>query len=145
MPFIDPHAHAASIEVPVPAEQAFAFMADGLKQSHWALGSMNRRALGDNLFVGESSFDGAELYVRIDAHPELLLVDYATGPSPDALVPEVEARIRRGEWLGRDPGVSVITMTLWKWPGVTDEQWRVQYHVWPTEMALIRGAIARGL
>ena len=110
MSFYDPNAHAASIEVPVPAEQAFAFMADGLKQSHWALGSMNRRALGDNLFVGQSSFDGEDLYVRIESDPALLLVDYAVGPSPDELLPAVEARIRRGEWMGRDPGVSVITL-----------------------------------
>jgi hypothetical protein len=141
----DQNAISASIEVPVPAETAFAFMADGLKQSHWAMGSVKRRALGDNLFVGESSFDGSALYVKIASHPDLLLVDYATGPSPDALLPEVEARIRRGEWLGRAPSVSVITMTLWKSPGATDEEWRLHHHVWPTEMHLIKGAIVRGL
>ena len=145
MPVDDPNAHSASIEVAVPAEAAFAFMADGMKQTHWALGSVNRRPLGDNLFVGESSFDGAELYVKIASYPDLLLVDYSTGPSPDELTPAVEARIRRGEWLGRDPSVSVITLTLWKWAGASDEKWRLHYHLWQTEMHLIRGAIERGL
>jgi hypothetical protein len=145
MPVDDPNAHSASIEVAVPAEAAFAFMADGMKQTHWALGSVNRRPLGDNLFVGESSFDGAELYVKIASYPDLLLVDYSTGPSPDELTPAVEARIRRGEWLGRDPSVSVITLTLWKWADASDEKWRLHYHLWQTEMHLIRGAIERGL
>jgi hypothetical protein len=145
MPVDDPNAHSASIEVAVPAEDAFAFMADGMKQTHWALGSVNRRPLGDNLFVGESSFDGADLYVKIASYPDLLLVDYSTGPAPDDLTPAVEARIRRGEWLGRDPSASVITLTLWKWAGASDEKWRMHYHLWQTEMHLIRGAIERGL
>ena len=101
MPADDPNAHSASIEVGVPAEAAFAFMADGMKQNHWALGSVNRRELGGNLFVGQSSFDGTDLYVRIDGYPELLLVDDSTGATPDELIPSVEARVRRGEWLGR--------------------------------------------
>jgi hypothetical protein len=145
MPPDERNAISASIEVPVPAEVAFAFMADGMKQSHWALGSMNRRALGNNVFVGRSSFDGSDLYVRVDAFPELLLVDYSVGAAPDALLPAVEARVRRGEWLGRDAARSVITMTVWKWPGATDEEWQLHFHLWPTEMHLIKGAIERGL
>jgi hypothetical protein len=145
MPPNDANAHSASIEVAVPAEQAFAFMADGMKQDHWALGSMNRKRLGDNLFVGQSSFDGSDVYVAIDSDPERLLVDYATGESLDSMMPAVEARIRRGEWLGRDPSVSVITLTVWKWPYSTNEHWQMTYHVWKTEMHLIKGAIEQGL
>ncbi len=99
----------------MPAETAFAFMADGLKQDHWALGSMGREALGDGLFRGKSSFDGADLYVRLESYPDLLLVDYSTGPSPEELVPHVEARIRPGSWLGREDSVSVVTLTIWRW------------------------------
>jgi hypothetical protein len=145
MPADDPNSHSASIEVPVSAEEAFNFMADGMKQDHWALGSMHRRALGENLFVGQSSFDGSDLYVKIDSYPELLLVDYSIGESRDALSPAVEARIRRGEWLGRDPSASVITLTLWRWPFADDEEWHMHYHLWKTEMHLIKGAIERGL
>jgi hypothetical protein len=145
MPVDDPIAHSASIEVPVPAAEAFAFMADGLKQDHWALGSQNRKALGDDLFIGQSSFDGKDLYVRIASYPDLLLVDYSVGDAPDNLTPAVEARIRPGEWLGRDPSVSVITLTLWRGASLDDEAWQMHYHLWRTEMHLIRGAIARGL
>ena len=86
----------------MPAATAFEFMADGLKQDHWALGSVNRKALGDGLFIGQNSFDGSDLYVRLASDPELLLVDYSTGPSPEELTPRVEARIRPGSWVGLD-------------------------------------------
>jgi hypothetical protein len=145
MPPNDRNAHAESIEVGVPAERAFAFMADGMKQNHWALGSQDRKALGDNLFVGQSSFDGSDLYVKIDSYPDLLLVDYSIGETPEAVSPAVEARIRRGSWLGRADDVSVITLTLWKWPSADQDEWEMHYHLWKTEMHLIKGAIERGL
>ncbi|HYC82417.1 MAG TPA: hypothetical protein VEB65_11560 [Solirubrobacterales bacterium] len=144
MSAVDRNAICASVEVAVPAETAFAFMADGLKQDHWALGSMGREALGDGLFRGRSSFDGSDLYVRLESHPELLLVDYATGPSPQELVPHVEARIRPGSWLGRDDSVSVVTLTIWR-DGADDEEWEFHFHLWRTEVRLIKGAIERGL
>lgn len=146
MPAEDKNAICASAEVAVPAEAAFAFMADGLKQDHWALGSVNRRALGDGLFIGQSSFDGSDLYVRLASYPELLLVDYATGPSPEALTPRVEARVRPGSWVGcDDDSVSVVTLTIWRWAEADEEEWQFHHNLWRTEIRLIKGAIERGL
>jgi hypothetical protein len=142
---IDKLAIAAATEVAVPAEAAFAFMADGLKQDHWALGSMNRRALGDGLFIGQNQFDGSDLYVRLVSDPELLLVDYSTGPAPEQLTPRVEARVRRGAWLGLDESACVVTLTIWRWDGCSDEDWEFHHHLWRTEIRLIKGAIERGL
>ena len=59
--------HAASIEVAVPAETAFAYLSDGLKQGDWTLGSWNRENAGDGLFRGTSLFNGADTFVRITA------------------------------------------------------------------------------
>jgi hypothetical protein len=142
---IDPNCHSASIEVAVPADTAFAFMADGMKQDHWALGSMNRRALGDGLFVGQSAFDGSDLYIKLVSYPELRLVDYYVGTDPDTLQPTVEARVKPGPVLGRDPDCCVVTLTLWRPAGASDDWWNLEYHVWKTEMGLIKGAIERGL
>ncbi|MBS1880056.1 MAG: hypothetical protein JST31_11115 [Actinobacteria bacterium] len=144
MSSVDPNAICASIEVAVPAQTAFEFMADGLKQDHWALGSMGREDLGDDLYRGKSSFDGSDLYVKLFPDPELLLVDYSTGPSPEQLVPHVEARIRPGSWLGRDDSVSVVTLTIWR-DGEDDDEWEFHFHLWRTEIRLIKGAIERGL
>jgi hypothetical protein len=138
-------AHSASIEVDAPASQVFDFLADGLKQSHWALGSVDRRALEDGLFAGVSSFDGSELYIRLSAHPDLLLVDYYVGTTPSGLRRLVEARIVPAEELGRDPARSVVTLTTWRDDHTSDEEWDRTLYVWNTEVHLIKGAVERGL
>jgi hypothetical protein len=141
----DRYAITAATDVNVPAPTAFEFMADGLKQDHWALGSMNRRSLGEGLFIGENQFDGSDLYVRLESDPELLLVDYSTGPSADELTPRVEARVRPGSWVGLEDSCSVVTLTIWRWDGCSDEDWEFHEHLWRTEIRLIKGAIERGL
>jgi hypothetical protein len=147
MSLVDPHAICASAEVKVPAATAFEFMADGMKQDHWALGSMGREDLGDGLFRGKSSFDGTDLYVRLESDRDLLLVDYSVGLSPDCLLPHVEARIRPGSWVGLDAGdgASVVTLTIWRGPGTAQDEWEFTEHLWRTEIRLIKGAIERGL
>jgi hypothetical protein len=142
---MDKHAITAAIEVNLPAATAFEFMADGLKQDHWALGSMNRRSLGDGLFIGQNSFDGSDLYVRLASDPELLLVDYSTGPSSEELTPRVEARIRPGSWVGLDDSRSVVTLTIWRWDGCDEDTWEFHHNLWRVEVRLIKGAIERGL
>ncbi len=141
MSSLHPPAHTASAEVAVPARTAFAFMADGMKQTHWALGSMNRRALDDGIFVGTSRFTFQELYVRLDAQPDLLLVDYYGGPEPDALRWIVSARIIPGDQLGIDENHSLITLTTWRHASATDAEWDLRHHVWRTEIALIKARI----
>jgi hypothetical protein len=142
---IDKYAITAATEVAVTADVAFAFMADGLKQDHWALGSMNRRALGDGLFIGQNQFDGSDLYVRLVSDAELLLVDYSTGPAPEELTPRVEARIRPGAWVGLGDSACVVTLTIWRWDGCSDDDWEFHHNLWRTEIRLIKGAIERGL
>jgi hypothetical protein len=141
----DRYAITASTEVSVPAATAFQFMADGLKQDHWALGSVNRKALGDGLFIGQNSFDGSDLYVRLASDPDLLLVDYSTGPSPEDLTPRVESRIRPGSWAGLDDSRSLVTLTIWRWDGCDEETWQFHHNLWRVEIKLIKGAIERGL
>jgi hypothetical protein len=147
MSLVDPNAICASSEVKVPAATAFEFMADGMKQDHWALGSMGREDLGGGLFRGKSSFDGTDLYVRLDSDRDRLLVDYAVGDSAEELLPHVEARIRPGSWIGLADGdaACVVTLTIWRWPGAEQDEWEFTEHLWRTEIRLIKGAIERGL
>ncbi len=147
MSSIDPYAICAAIEVEVPAQTAFEFMADGLKQDHWALGSMGRKEVADGLFHGISSFDGSDLYIRLDSDRERLLVDYSVGDTAEELLPHVEARIRPGSWIGLAGGDdhSVVTLTIWRWPGAEQDEWEFHEHLWRTEVRLIKGAIERGL
>jgi hypothetical protein len=112
-----------------------------MNQTHWALGSWNRRDEGDGLFSGVSLFDGERLYVRLDADAGRRLVDYRVGPAPDALRHLVQARVMPGAELGRDPGTSVVTLVIWRGAGMTPEAWARTYHAFRTEVHLIRARI----
>lgn len=117
-------------------------MADGQKQTHWALGSMERRPAGpDGVFVGVSRWDDKDLYVELVSDPELLLVDHYTGASPDSLSFGVSARIIPGEVLGTGPDRSLITLLIWRSAGIGQEGWDRTAYAWPTEVELIKSRI----
>jgi hypothetical protein len=141
---VDGFCHSASVEVAVPAETAFAYMSDGLRQGDWTLGSWNRRALGGDLFVGTSLFDGRETYVEIEAHPELLLVDYRVGPAPDRLRRVNSARIVPGPELGRAEGTCIVTLQRWRAGDESDDQWALRAQAFNAEVFMIKGRLELG-
>lgn len=133
--------HAAAVQVAVDALHAFEYLSDGLRQSDWALGSLQRRVREDGLFEGTSVFDGQSTYVRIHADRERLLVDYEVGRSPDRLLRVNSARIVPGPLLGREPGTCLIALTKWRGPGETDDDWRRARHTFSTEIFIIKGRL----
>jgi hypothetical protein len=137
----DPHAHTASIAVDASPDDAFAFMASGRLQTHWALGSWDREHVEGDVYRGTSLWDGSDLYVRVTGHPELRLVDYAVGPDPDALRRVVEARVVDRAELGHDDGGSVITLTVWRTRDERPDSWARTFHAFQTEVHLIRGRL----
>ena len=137
-------AHEASIEVAVPAEQAFAYLADGMKQGEWALGSWNRRPVGDGVFVGNSLFDGSELSIRLTGHPEHLLVVYDVGPSAEHLSPLVWGRAVPGPVVGLPADHCVVTLTVWRGATTSDTTWELLSHTFPTELHMIKGRLELG-
>jgi hypothetical protein len=136
--------HAASIEVAVPAEAAFTYLSDGLKQGDWTLGSWNRERAGDGLFRGTSLFSGADTFVRITAHPEQLLVDYEVGPAPDRLLRVNSARIVPGPVVGRPEGTCLIALTKWRGPAEDDVGWQRGCSTFDTEIHMIKGRLELG-
>jgi hypothetical protein len=137
-------AHESSIEIAVPAEQAFAYIASGIKQSEWALGSWNRREVGDGSFVGTSLFDGSELTIRLTPYPELLLVVYDTGVSAEDLRPMVWGRVVPGPDLGLAGDHCVVTFTIWRGATMDDAAWELMSHTFPTELRMIKGRLELG-
>jgi len=127
---------AATAEVAVPAEQAFDYLADGIRQGEWTLGCSDRERVGDDLFRGRSLYDGRETYVRVLPRRELLLVDFEVGSSADALVPRISARVRpRGE------RACVVTLMAWRTPDQDDESWRRVRDLHRAEIHLIKGRL----
>lgn len=145
MPADETIAHTASVVLAVNADTAFEFMASGMNQTYWALGSWARVDEGDGVVSGTSLWDGSKLYIRIEAEPRLRLVDYHTGPARDKLKHGVQARILPGEPLGHPAGSSVLTITVWHNPGHTEESWRRTYHAFQAEVHLIKGRLEHGV
>ena len=138
-----PWSWCASVIVAVPAQVAFRFMANGQKQSNWAMFSWNRRHVSGELFVGTSLFDDKELYVKLVAREELSLVDYYCGASADSLSWQVEARVIPGDAIGLGQNNSLINMTTWRTAQTDVVEWELMSHVWQTEIHLIKGLIER--
>ena len=137
-------AHCVTVRVDVEPAKVFAFLADGMNQSYWALGSWDRRAVGDGVFVGTSLFSGRELYVRPVPRPELLTVDFETGAAPDDLCHHVEARVIPAEMLGGRPGSCVLSLTVWRSADVDDATWELLGHTFATEIHMIKGRLEVG-
>lgn len=66
--------HSSSIEVSASADQAFSYLSDGVAQGEWALGSVDRERIGEHLYRGVSTFNGAELFIRIEADSKTLVI-----------------------------------------------------------------------
>lgn len=130
--------------VAVGAEKAFAFLEDGMNQRYWALGSWDRREVGGGLFAGTSLIDGAELYIRVIPRPNLLLVDFETGTTPESLAHEVEARIVPGPTLGHPDGTCLIVLTVYRLASVDDASWEQAWHMFETEIQMIKGRLEIG-
>ena len=141
---LNPLGHASTVLVEVPAETAFAYLADGLKQSDWTLGSWNREDLGDGLFRGTSLFDGTYTYVRLEPEPASLLVDYWVGTDPDRLLRLNSARIVPGPAVGRPEGTCLVTLLKWRTPSQSDEAWAVACGIFDTEVHMIKGRLELG-
>ena len=136
--------HGATAEVAVAAEVAFAYLADGLRQGEWALGSWEREQIGDRLFRGVSLFDGSATYVRITADPEWLIVDYEVGPSLEQMPRVNSARIIPGPALGRGVDTCLVTLMKWRTPGQSDEGWQRACVTFDTEIHMIKGRLELG-
>ncbi len=137
----DLYCHTTSIEVAATPEAAFGWMADGIRQGEWALGSLDREQIGDGLFRGVSWFDDGDTYVRITADRERLLIHYEVGRKPDGLLPRTIARVVPAETSGVDDGRCVVTLMVWRDRSLPEERWRQQCIVHKAEMYRIRHLI----
>ena len=112
-----------------------------LSAGRWSLGCMNTRpADSTGIYTGHSLFDGSQGWFTIDAHPELLLIDYRVGPK-DALTPRISARIVRGETLGRPADLCVVTLMAWRTADMSEERWRRLCATHEAEVFLIKAQI----
>ncbi len=139
MLFHDELCQTASVEVAVPPEHAFAFLADPALQGEWTLGAWERRDLGEGLSSGTSLISGGEAYVRTEPHPEHLLVDYWVGSSPERLLRYISARVVPGEAIGRDPETCIVTLSTWR--SAAREAWLASAELHHVEVRIIKARL----
>jgi Polyketide cyclase / dehydrase and lipid transport len=125
----------ASADVAVPAEEAFAYLADGIDQGEWTLGSWNREQVDRDLFRGTSLVSGRELYVRVRPDRERLVVDCDVGGDPGALVHRIAIVVEPNGDGCR------VTLRAWRTPDQSDESWRQTQDLHAAEVHLIKGRL----
>lgn len=119
-------------------------MADGERQGRWALGSWQRRTVAPQTFVGESVFSGAETWVRIQADPVAMTIDYDVGSNEAALRFRNAARVFDGPTLGHPEGTAIVTLFTWRLAMQSDDAWAQIGSTHETEMFLIRALLESG-
>jgi hypothetical protein len=63
------------------------------------------------MWKGCSLFDGAEVEVGIEAHPDVGLIDFHLGPTR---VPRISLRVAPGTVAGLDEGQCVVALQAWR-------------------------------
>ncbi len=133
--------YVAALEVNVPARRAFDYLADGIRQGEWTLGSWNREQLTADLFRGRSLFDGSFTYVRITPDLATLTVDYEIGASPKTLLRLNSARVVPGAAVGRRDEACIISLLKYRGLGQSDTDWERLCAAFATEIHMIKGRL----
>lgn len=124
MSVADSLSYAVSLEVAVPAEEAFGYLSDPQMLGRWALGCFSTRATArEGLFKGTSLFDGQEVWFRIETDSKRLLIDYHVG-GPEKQSPRISSRVIPGPHYGRDRERCIVTMTAWRTTDMADARWQ---------------------
>jgi hypothetical protein len=123
MSVADSLSYSVSLEVSVPAEEAFSYLSDPEMLGRWALGCFNTKPTAkEGLFTGTSLFDGLEAWFRIETDAKRLLIDYHVG-GPEQQLPRISTRVIPGPHYGRDREHCIVTMTAWRTTDMSDTRW----------------------
>lgn len=119
----DPLCHTVSIEVNVPATQAFEDLSDPEKIGRWALACFAAQATQyDGLYKGISLFDRSETWVRVETDLTRLIIDYHVG-DPNRQTPRISTRVVPGESYGKTSDHCIVIMTAWRMADMSDQRW----------------------
>lgn len=137
----DESCHSSTIAINATTEVAFNYLSDGVAQGQWTLGSMQREKIGEHLYSGTSIFNGAQLFVRIDADKERLMVYYHVGQDLDSLQPRNVVRILPGQMVGKEESSCLVTLLSWRNHQADENKWKLICVSHETEMFIIKDRI----
>ncbi|MGI9501278.1 MAG: hypothetical protein ACR2P3_14680 [Geminicoccaceae bacterium] len=117
-------------------------MSDPEKLDCWSFGTWETVLHKDGLVEGRAIFDGARTFVRIDADPTRLLIDYHLGADRDRLSPRISVRVVPGVRLDLGADQAVLTFTAWRPATMDDARWRRLTASHEFEVVLLKSLIA---
>ena len=123
-------------------EQALAHLGSAAGMARWNLGLWNCREVEPGLVTGQSLFDGAIGWARVQVDAARGVVDYRVGADPSALLPRIRASVLAGETLGHPEGSCLVTLEAWRTAGMDDERWNGLVRTHETEIDLIRAQLS---
>ncbi len=135
--------HSATLQVDVPADAAFDFLADPVQLGRWSLGCFDTAPAADGLFTGVSLYDGARSWFRIDADRTRHLIDYHVG-EPRCLLARISARVVPGPVCRLPPDVCLVTLTAWRTADMQDSRWQRLCTAHEAEIWLIKAQAEAG-
>ncbi len=133
--------HSTTVELAVPAAQAFAFLCDLQALGRWALGTLDMQASDiAGAVAGRSVVDDGAAWIHLDADAGRGLVDYHVGNS-ERREPRISARIVAGPVTDRPADRCLLTVTAWRSTGMDDERWHRLCARHEVEMLLIQSHV----
>ncbi|MGJ7507518.1 hypothetical protein [Variovorax sp. GT1P44] len=135
--------HCASVVCGVAANEALAFLADGVELGHWALGCWQTEPIGDGVVRGRSLFDDQPGCVRPVLDTARMTVIYHVGATADALSPRISAVVEpaaRADGAGDACRVSLLATRM---PGMDDARWLRLMRCHEVEVLLIQARLER--
>ncbi|MDB6089457.1 MAG: hypothetical protein JWN85_2241 [Gammaproteobacteria bacterium] len=135
------YAHCATALVNVTAAVAFDFLADPLSLGTWSLGCMRTQASRPGgPFVGFSLYNDAQVWFNIEAHRELLLVDYLVGTVGN-FKPRISARVVAAETCDLEAAQCYVSLMAWRPAQMTQDQWAKLCSAHEAEIWLIKSRL----
>lgn len=136
--------NAQSIVIAKPMAAVFAFMSDANNIDLWSFGTWHTEIAADGLISGRSLFDGALIYVRIQAFEAQGLIDYCIGTERDQLRPRIFVRLSPGDVTGLEPSVCLLSMIALRPATMSDARWQKLIAVHAVELELIKSRLETG-
>ena len=134
-------AHCATALVGVGADKAFEFLADPLSLGTWSLGCMRTQASQTvGPYVGTSLYNDSQTSFDIEAHRELLLIDYFVGET-DAFKPRISVRVVAADTCGLEEGQCYVSLLAWRPSQMTNARWAQLCAAHDAEIWLIKARL----
>jgi hypothetical protein len=139
----DPKCHTATVDIELPAQQVYDYLAEPMNRDEWAPDIAPRTKLADDFYVGHWAGSDVKEYARYRANPEAMIIDAANGASPDELFWASSIRVIPGPALGLSDDVCQVTLMCWRTVADNDEFWFDMFHSYYNVVNVLKRVLLR--